>query len=86
MGAYTYTKLLRDESGVSGLTKDGETINFRSLMARRPEWDKDEPNAYGELRFVEMSAAEVFRDTLDMLMVFSDVARQSKTGFYLNIL
>ena len=86
VGAYTYTKLLRDESGVSGLTKDGETINFRSLMARRPEWDKDEPNAYGELRFVEMSAAEVFRDTLDMLMVFSDVARQSKTGFYLNIL
>lgn len=85
-GGRLCTKLVRDESGVHGITKEGETVKFKPLMARYPEWDKEDPHAYGELRMVEMNAADVFRDTLDMLMVFTDLARNSKTGFFMNVM
>lgn len=84
-GSHIYEKLVRDDSGVRGVTKEGENVPFQALMDRYPEWDKEDPRSDGELRFVELNAGEVFRDTLDMLMVFTTVARNSKTGFTLNV-
>ena len=84
--ANVYDKLVRDENGVSGITKDETVVKFTPLMGRYPEWDANDPHAYGELRFLDMKASEVFRDTLNMLTVFTEIARNSKTGFSLNII
>ena len=82
---YVYNKLVRDESGVYGITKDGEKVPFKPVMGRYPEWDKDDPYSYGELRFVDMVAGEVFKDALYMLIVFTDIARNAKTGLSINV-
>lgn len=81
---HVFVKLTREPGGVTGTTAQGETIGFNMSMARYPEWDKENPRGYGELRLVDMNAAEVFRDTLDMLMVFTGVASQAETGVIIN--
>ena len=53
-------------------------------MAHYPEWDSEQPRAFGELRMVQMNAAEVFRDTLDILAVFTTIATQAETGFIIS--
>ncbi|MBQ7501167.1 hypothetical protein IJT93_00430 [bacterium] len=83
--SHIYSKLVRDETGVFGMSKEGEKVVFKPVMARCPEWDKEDPRGYGELRFVDMNAADVFRDALDMLIVFTDVAHKAKTSFSLNV-
>ncbi len=81
---HAFQKLWRDPSGVFGQTAQGETIGFQMAMARYPEWDPEDPRAQGELVLTEMPAAEVFRDTLDMLAVFTGVAGEAETGFLLH--
>lgn len=77
---HVFTRLTRDGSGVYGTSDKGETVGFQSVMAHYPEWDKENPRGFGELRSVELNAAEVFRDTLDMLQVFTGVAGSAETG------
>ncbi len=80
---YVFTKLVRDAAGVTGYTAQGERVSFPSTMARYPEWDKEFPRAFGELRVMDMNAGDVFRDTIDMLIVFTGIALSSKTGIIL---
>lgn len=81
---YVFTKLTRDSSGVFGTTAQGERVPFPMTMAHYPEWDSEQPRAFGELRMVQMNAAEVFRDTLDILAVFTTIATQAETGFIIS--
>ena len=81
---YVFTQLTRDGSGVFGTTATGERVPFSMSMAHYPEWDSEQPRAFGELRLVQMNAAEVFRDTLDLLAVFTGVAAQLETGFQIS--
>ena len=77
---HVFVKLWRDGSGVFGQTAQGETVGFQMAMARHPEWNPEEPRSEGELLLTELPAAEVFRDTLDMLAVFAGVAGEAETG------
>ena len=80
---HVFLKLWRDGAGVFGQTPQGETVGFQMTMARYPEWDPDEPRAAGEIVVTELPAAEVFRDSLDMLSVFAGVAGEAETGILL---
>ena len=80
---HVFARLWREGSGVYGQTAQGETIGFSMTMARYPEWDTEEPRSEGELRVTELPAAEIFRDTLDMLAVFTGVAGDAETGILL---
>lgn len=81
---HVFVKMWRDSLGVYGQTAQGETIGFQMAMARHPEWDPEAPRAEGELLLTELPAAQVFRDTLDMLAVFSGVAGEAETGILIH--
>lgn len=80
---HVFKSLHRTDNGAYGVTAQGETINFQTTMARYPEWDKEDPRSYGDLRFEDLTAAEVFRDSLDTLMVFTGMAVSAKTGIFI---
>lgn len=80
---HVFVKLWREPGGVFGQTAQGETVGFQMALARYPEWDREDPRGLGELVMTDMPAAEVFRDTLDMLSVFTGVAGEAETGIVL---
>jgi hypothetical protein len=75
-----FKRLVKVGANVYGETVDGQELPFRPVEECTPAWETGPVFGFGELRFVEMSLWEIFRDVVESLLVFSSVAMQHNTG------
>lgn len=81
---HVFTRLWKEGRNMFGLSKTGDTVGFQLSLARLPSWGFQEVSG-AELTFEAMPSDQVFREVLDTLEVFANVAHDFETGMILKL-
>jgi hypothetical protein len=75
-----FLRVWKDGASVFGETIGGRLMPFLPVENLLPSWDEAGPYVMSELRFIEMSAMDIFGDIVESLLVWAPTALDHNTG------